>query len=101
MLDKNLTKETPAWWIEGGAHYFQYLWMIENQVNFDKLTGLDEEGLSDGNQTASDSHKYFKRIFQGHEEPRKNLSPDWYFSVGRSLQDSFPDNPCALLIDEL
>ena len=80
MLDKNTSKETPAWWIEGGAHYFQYLWMIENQVNFDKLTGLDEEGLSQGNQTASDSHKYFKRIFQGLEEPRKNLSPDLYFS---------------------
>ena len=38
MLDKNTSKEIPAWWIEGGAHYFQYLWMIENQVNFDKLT---------------------------------------------------------------
>ena len=86
MLDKNTSKEIPAWWIEGGAHYFQYLWMIENQVNFDKLTGLDEEGLSQGNQTASDSHKYFKRIFQGLEEPRKNLSPDWYFS---SEQESY------------
>ena len=76
----------PAWWIEGGALYFQNLWMIENQVNFEKLSGLTEEELSNHGRTNSDAHKSYKRIFQGLEEPRQNLNPDWYFS---SEQESY------------
>ena len=86
-LDKNSDEDTPTWWIEGTALYFQNLWMLQNYSKFSKLSGLNNEReLTNHGRSQAENYKSYKRIFQGIEVGRGSINENWYLT---SLEESY------------